>query len=152
MPEVSATVLVNADLETVYQAAKDIEGLAAFISDVESIKVTEREELEGGLRVVARWVGLLPEFRRKIIWSEEDHWDDAAHRCVYHLVEGDWDDYTGEWDFIETDEGIKVTLTVRYVYNVPLVGALIQKLLLNKVQNSTNKIQEGLKNRAESGG
>lgn len=151
MPEVSSTVRIRGDIETVYQAAKDIEGLASFIDDVESITVLERREVPGGLETSSAWVGLLPEFKRKLRWTERDRWDDAAHTCVFELVEGDWDAYSGEWRFVSDGDEVEVRLVVRYEYNVPLVGPLIHRLVLKKVQDSTNRIQEGLRRRVEAG-
>ncbi|MBI2299390.1 MAG: SRPBCC family protein [Armatimonadetes bacterium] len=149
MREVASTVRVNADVETVYRAAQDLEGLAAYIGDVESIAVTEREESPGGLATVSVWVGLLPEFRRKLHWTERDVWDDAARLCRFELIQGDWDEYEGEWRFEPDGEATVVSLVVRYRYDVPLIGPLIQKLVLKKVQDSTDGIQAGLKRRAE---
>jgi uncharacterized membrane protein len=136
-------------VETVYAAAQDIEGLAQYITDVESIKVLERQETPAGPVTVSAWVGLIPEFSRKVRWSERDHWLDAEHRCDFELVSGDLDAYSGEWTFEPADDGTVTRLTVRYEYNVPLVGALIKKLVQKKMQDSVESIQAGLKRRAE---
>ncbi len=149
MPEVSNQTEVAAPLETVYAAALDIEGLAGYISDVESIQVLSREERPGGCATETAWVGLLPEFRRKLHWTEADEWDDAAHRCTFRQVKGDFDQYEGEWLFAAAGEGTAVSLTVRYEYDIPLVGPLLRKLVRRKVQQSVDAIQAGLKRRAE---
>ena len=135
-------------MAAVYAAAQDVEGLAPFISDVESITVQEREALPAGPRTVTAWVGLLPEFRRKLYWTEQDFWDDTAHHCQFQQVTGDFDRYEGDWTFVSTAEGVVVELVVRYEYDVPLIGPLIQKLLQRKVQQSVDRIQEGLARRA----
>ncbi|NUQ01346.1 MAG: DUF2505 family protein [Armatimonadetes bacterium] len=149
MPEVTNRTVIAAPLETVYQAAQDIEGLAAFIDDVESITVTARREGETGPETVTDWVGLLPEFRRKLRWTEQDWWDDVAHQCRFRQTEGDFDRYEGEWRFHAEDGGTVVELVVVYEYDVPLIGPLVQKLVLKKVQQSVDSMQAGLKRRAE---
>jgi len=149
MPEVSNQTVIAAPLETVYAAALDIEGLAGYISDVESIAVVSREDRPGGCATKTEWVGLLPEFRRKLHWTEADEWDDAAHRCTFHQVKGDFDLYEGEWLFVAAGEGTQVSLVVRYEYDIPLVGPLLRKLVRRKVQQSVDAIQAGLKRRAE---
>lgn len=151
MPEVSSSVTVAAPLDTVYAAAQDIETLAGFIDDLESVTILERRETETGSETVSAWVGLLPEFRRKVRWTERDVWDDAAHTCRFEQTTGDYDAYAGEWTFRAEGDGTRVELTIRYEYNVPLIGPLIQKLVLKKMQDSAAKTQQGLKRRAEGG-
>lgn len=149
MPEVSSRVEVAASPAAVYAAAKDIEGLVDYITDVESITVTERREVPGGLETVTDWVGLLPEFRRKLTWTEQDRWDDAALICRFEQIKGDFDAYEGEWRFGEAGEGAYTELVVRYEWDVPLIGPLLVKLVQNKVQQSADRIQAGLKQRVE---
>lgn len=151
MPEVSRRVSIAAPLEVVYAAAKDVEGLAEYIADVESITVVERRSVATGDETVTDWVGLLPEFRRKLRWTEQDHWHDGEHRCTFFQLKGDFDRYEGEWTFAADGDGASVELIVRYDYDVPLIGPLLQKLVLKKVQQSVDAIQEGLRRRAESG-
>jgi ribosome-associated toxin RatA of RatAB toxin-antitoxin module len=152
MPEVSCTLAVDAPAAVVYEAAKDVEGLAVFIEAIESITVDQREVVDGGLQTVTSWVGLLPEFRRTIKWTERDIWRDADLRCDFTLVKGDLDAYEGEWTFApDGQSGSTTSLVVRYEYDVPLVGALIRGLVLKKMQQSVDAIQAGLKRRAEGG-
>jgi ribosome-associated toxin RatA of RatAB toxin-antitoxin module len=149
MREVSCTVAVAAPPRAVYEAAKDVEGLAEFIEAIESITVRERREQPAGPETVTAWVGLLPEFGRKLKWTERDRWDDTALRCDFTLVEGDLDEYEGEWTFVPdgADDRTTTTLVVRYTYDVPLIGALIKGLVHKKMQQSVDAIQAGLARR-----
>ncbi|HIE52317.1 MAG TPA: SRPBCC family protein [Armatimonadetes bacterium] len=145
MPEVHSTILIRAPADRVYELAKDIEGLAAYIADVESIHVVERAEG----RTVTEWVGVIREFRRKVKWTEEDHWDDQARVCTFEQIKGDFTVYRGTWAFRETPEGTQVVLDLTYELEIPLIGPLIKRLLHRIVQNSCESIQQGLKERAE---
>jgi len=147
VPDVRSEILIDAAADRVYALAKDIEGLPEFLPNVESVTVRERE----GGRTVSEWVGLVPEFRRKIKWVEEDVWDDEARCCRFRLLSGDWDRYDGVWAFEPEGEGTRVRLEISYEYNVPLVGALIQKLLHRLVARSANETLEGLRRRATEG-
>ncbi|MCC7494803.1 MAG: DUF2505 family protein [Fimbriimonadaceae bacterium] len=148
MPEVRNRTVIAAPLATVWQCAQDVEGLAPFISDVESITVAERVETAEGLETVTSWVGLLPEFRRKLHWTEKDWWNTAARTCRFEQLKGDFDAYGGDWLFSAEGAGTAVELIVRYEYDVPLIGPLLRKLVLKKVQQSVDRIQEGLQRRA----
>ena len=142
-------VYLSARPDLLAETLDHVRHFAPFIDDVESITVTERTETEGGTETVSAWVGLLPEFRRKLSWTERDRWDDAAHRCTFEQIEGDFDSYAGEWRFAEEGGSVTVELVVRYEYDVPLIGPLIRRLVLKKVQDSADKTQAGLKRRAE---
>ncbi len=152
MPEVVNETVVQGSLDAVWEAAKDIEGLSAFIENLESIQVLSREEADGVLLTSSRWVALLPEFHRKVTWTERDVWDSAARLCRFEQTAGDYDRYEGTWEFVEQDGGVRVRLTIRYDYDIPLIGPLIRALVWRKMQDSVDATQAGLKRRVEGGG
>ncbi len=145
MPEVHSEIVINAPVERVYEVAKEVERLPEFLPGVERVTILSRD----GGRTVSEWVGLIPEFKRKLKWVEEDLWDDGARRCEFHSMSGDWDRYDGVWSFAAKGEGAQVCLDISYEYNVPLIGPLIKKLLHKLVERSTVETLEGLKSMAE---
>ena len=147
MPEVHAEITIEAPVDRVYVLAKEIERLPDFLPGVERVTVQRRE----GNVVLSEWVGLVPEFRRTIKWVEEDVWHDEARRCEFRSVSGDWDRYDGVWTFSERGQGTHVLLEISYEYNVPLIGALIKKLLHRLVERSAHETLEGLRKMAAEG-
>ena len=144
MPEAQSEILIPAPRARVYELAKDVERFPEFLPNVQQVTIRERD----GGRTVSDWVGLVPEFRRTIKWTEEDIWDDAAYMCRFRSLEGDWDRYQGEWSFVEEDDGTRVRLRIEYEYNVPLIGPLIRKLLHKLVQRNAQETLEGLRRQA----
>ena len=144
VPEVQAEMSIAAAPEAVYALAKDIERFPEFLPNVQQVTITARE----GGRVVSEWVGLIPEFRRTIRWTEEDQWDDAARVCRFRNLSGDWDRYEGVWSFLPEGEGTRVRLEISYEYNVPLIGPLIKQLLRKLVQRNAEETLAGLKQQA----
>ncbi len=140
-------LLVDAPIERVYSLAKEIERLADFIPNVDQVTVRSRD----GNRTVSEWSGRVPEFKRTIAWVEEDEWDDAARRCTFRLISGDWDRYEGIWTFTPEGKGTRGVLTITYEYNVPLIGPLIRKLLHKLVARSADETLAGLRAMAEGG-
>jgi len=140
VPEVHSEIFIPSSVERVYELAKDIERLPQFLPNVEQVKVRSRD----GSRTVSEWVGLVPEFKRKLQWVEEDLWQDEERKCEFRSVSGDWDRYEGVWSFEGQNAGTRVTLDITYEYNVPLVGALIKKLLHKLVARSAEETLEGL--------
>ena len=147
MPTVESQVLVQAPLPRVYALARDIERFPEFMEDVQEVQILERSPE----RQVSRWVGALRELHRTITWTEEDFWNDAEHTCRFHQLEGDFTSYGGGWEFRAEAEGTRASLQVEYEYVVPLVGALIQKILRKKMQANCDAMLAALKREAESG-
>ena len=145
MPEVHSELVIDAPIDRVYELAQDIERLPEFLPNVE--RVTVQRRADG--KVLSEWVGRVPEFNRNIVWVEEDVWDQAAHTCEFACLSGDWDQYDGTWTFTEEGSGTRVVLDIRYQYNVPLIGALIRKLLQKLVARSADETLEGLRRMAE---
>ena len=144
MAEVTATAHIRAPLAEVYRVAKDVERFPEFMPDVVSIRVLERH----GSRTVTEWVGLVQ--GRRIRWVEEDHWDDAAHRCTFRQREGDFSRYEGTWSFEAADGGTTTTLTLAYEMDLPLAGALLSTLLRVLVRKNLESMLAALKAQLEA--
>jgi len=150
MPEITSSVHIAADIETVYRVARDIERFPEYMPDVQSITVLERNP--DGSRVVAEWVGVVREFKLTVRWVEEDIWDDAGKTCRFQLVKGDFKSYEGIWRFAEEDGGTRFTSTLTYEYDLPLIGPIIKSLIRKKMQENSDKILEAIRKKAESVG
>jgi ribosome-associated toxin RatA of RatAB toxin-antitoxin module len=147
MPRVESSIVIAADVETVYGTAKEVERFPEFMPDVKSVRVLERSE--EGRRTVVEWVGLIPEFKTTIKWIEEDQWNDAAHSCDFRLVRGDFKSYSGRWEFTPTPDGTCFTSLVDYEYDIPLIGPLIKALILKKMRENVDRLQAALKEHIE---
>lgn len=147
MPTVTSAISINAPLERVYALARDIERFPEFMEDVEEVEILEQTPE----RQVSRWVGAVKELHRSVKWTEEDFWDDAEHVCAFRQLEGDFTTYSGRWEFTPEGEGTRLTMVIDYTYEVPMIGALIQGLLLKKMQANTDAMLAALKARAEAG-
>ncbi len=148
MPVLESEVQVSAPRDIVYDIAKDVESFSSFMPDVESVQVLESSD--GGDRTVTKWVGLVPEFKQKIRWTEEDLWSRAEGTCAFRQIEGDYQVYEGEWRFVELEAGHTLfKSTLRYELEIPLIGALLKTLIAKKMRDNTDKILTAIKTRAE---
>lgn len=145
MAIVESRIVINAPVERVYQIARDIERFPEFMDDVVQVTILEQTPE----RQVSHWVGLIEEFKRTLEWTEEDFWNEQERSCEFRMLEGDFSAYRGTWTFEEDEAGTLVTLVVEYEYNVPLIGALIKKLLHKKVQANCDNMLAAIKAEAE---
>lgn len=146
MATVESTIWINAPLERVYEIAKDNESFPEFMKDVKSLTVVETE----GSRVVSDYVGLVPQFMLKVRWRQEDVWDDAAHRCEFRQLKGDYDKLEGWWQFREENGGTQFDSFLEYEYNVPTLGPLVGKVIYGIVVKNVENILAAIKMRAEA--
>lgn len=147
MATVESRIVINAPVERVYEIARDIERFPEFMDDVVEVTILEQTPE----RQVSRWVGLIEEFKRTLQWTEEDFWNEAERTCEFRMLEGDFSAYRGTWTFTPDEQGTLVTLVVEYEYNVPLIGALIKRLLHKKVQANCDNMLAAIKAEAERG-
>src|SRR5690606_14942576 len=124
MPFVERSIQIDGPPEAVYELAKDMERFPSFMPDVQSVKVVSRN----GSSTVTEWVSEVD--GTEILWTEEDHFDDANRRIEYRLIEGDLDKFEGEWRFEPVNGGTRVVLTVDFDFGIPeltnLIGATLE--------------------------
>lgn len=143
MAHVTASTIIRAPLEEVFRVAKDVERFPDFMPDVQSIRILERD----GSRLTVEWIGLMQ--GRKVRWVEEETWDDAAHRSVFRLVEGDFSKFEGTWAFQAVSDGTSTTLDLDYEMELPLAGALLATLLKVLVRKNLESMLASLKGQLE---
>ena len=148
MPIIEVETIINAPVQRVYAAAKEIERFPEFMPNVQTVEVVERE----GSSTVSRWVGRVEEFNRTIKWMERDEWDDGTRACKFKATEGDWDKYEGLWTFEEHPDGTRVYLKLDFEFDVPLIGPLIKGLLAKLVKGNSQEMLEGLARLVAAGG
>lgn len=154
MAHVESTVLVQAPLATLWELAQQVENMPQYMADLESVEVLEDETLSPTQRrTKTRWVALIKQMNRKVRWTEEDVWDTEKHLCTFTQTEGDFSHYSGEWRFEAAGEGqTKAYLELNYAIEIPLLGALIQKIILKLMQDNCNNMLSCLKAEAEKSG
>jgi ribosome-associated toxin RatA of RatAB toxin-antitoxin module len=146
MPTVETTTWINAPLSKVYAIAKDSKAYPEYMKDVQSVTPVEQAES----RLVADWVGVIPQFLLKVRWRQEEVWDDSTHSSTFRQIEGDYDSLEGRWSFREENGGTRFDQHLDYEYNVPTLGPLVKKVIHGIVVKNLENINEAFKKRAEA--
>lgn len=146
MPTVDTSVWIDAPLDRVYAIAKDNRTFPEFMEDLQSLTVVE----ESGPRVVSDYVGIVSMFGLKVRWRQEDVWDDAAHRCDFRQLQGDYDRLEGSWSFADENGGTRFDSHLEYDYSVPGLGPLVKKVVHALVVKNVDGILAAIKRRAEA--
>ena len=149
MPNIQSTIEINAPRELVWTLAQDVTKFPDIMPDLDEVKVLEESSDGATRRTLSEWHGRIQKFNRKMTWTEEDFWDDAAHTCRFNQTKGDFDEYRGDWRFEENGEGTRVALDLDYAFNIPLIGNLMQKVVKNLIQENADNMLQALKTEAE---
>ena len=150
MPKIESRIQISAPRDAVWQLAQDVEKLPDILPDLDSLEVLEREEKPGGVtRTVTSWHGRIKQFNRRIDWTEEDLWSNEEHACRFWLLKGDFNKYEGEWRFLANESGTEVVLNLEYEIIIPLVGALMGKVVKKLMQQNSDDTLAALKTEAE---
>jgi ribosome-associated toxin RatA of RatAB toxin-antitoxin module len=148
MPEVKNSVFIQAAPAAVYAVAREVELFPDFMPEVTRITVLERDD--DGRRQVVEWVGVIPTFKLTVKWTEEDLWDDAELTCRFRQVRGDFNEYSGLWQFLPEGDGCRFESEVQYELEIPTVGPLIKGIVRKIMSDNVNRLQAAIKKRVES--
>lgn len=132
--------------ERAWQAAQDAPALAAAMPAVDMAEVLEsRQDGEATVQTV-RWTGWLiaGSLRRKMVWTEEDTWTREPLECRYRQVEGTFKEYAGRWTFAPEEGGCVSEIVLDYDAGIPLVGAIVARLVDKIVTDNLEALLGGL--------
>lgn len=147
MPTIVQNVIINAPIESVYKVMKDVEKFPDIMPDLDSLTVLERSD--DASHTVTKWVGLVREFNMKVGWTEDDLWNDAEHKLEFRAIDGDLTSMDGVWKLTEENGATNFTSTLNYEYDVPLLGALVKKLIHKKLEQNVQMVLDGVKAQCE---
>lgn len=148
MPRIEQTVEIEAPIAHVYSIARDVERFPQFMMDLQSLRVLERSSDDS--RTVTEWVGLIPAFKMKIKWTQEDIWNAQTFRDDFKMLQGDLDRMEGYWQFESLDANrTRFISLVDYEYNVPMIGPMVKGLVKKLMTENLQATLEAIKRRAE---
>ena len=145
---VTSEIEVAADPLSTFRIAREVQTFPSFMPNVKSVQVLERRD-DGYAKTA--WVARaqVASIDKDIKWIEEEWWDEAGLKSRYNLLEGDYTKYAGDWEFTPVGNGTKIRLSVDYDLGLPLVGALIGKLLDKIMRDNLDGMLRAIKEKAE---
>jgi len=143
MPYVEVSKIIKSDKKKLYEIIKKMEDYPIFMKDVLSVEILEK----GHDSTITYWVTNVD--GRKIKWRELDQFNDEKCHITYKQLEGDLRKFEGEWILEESEEGIKVILTVDFDFGVPMIAPLLNPVLKKKVKQNSENMLESIKEKME---
>lgn len=147
MPLIETSVTIHASPELVLEVAMDTEKFPQFMPDVKELQVLERSEDRRFERT--KWVGRVPQFGLTVTWVQKAIWHLEERRVDFEQEEGEFDSFRGSWQFLSHDGDTLFISRVDYVYQVPFIGALAQKVVHHLIKQNILGIMNAIKARSE---
>lgn len=150
MPQVTSQVFIQAPFDTVWSLAQNVEEFPRIMPDLDGVEVLGKEEATPGTtRTLTKWHAQIKQFKRTIVWTEEDFWNKEAGECRFAQTTGDFNEYNGVWHFSPVDGGTRLDLELNYVLEIPLIGALMRSVIQKLMQANVDMMSGALKNEGE---
>ncbi|MBT0770046.1 SRPBCC family protein [Kineosporia sp. J2-2] len=146
MPTVEVTHTVAAGEPEAWAAVIDVEGYAACMDNVRSVRLVEK--LTGERRLIA-WSTFL---KGSILeWTEEELLDHDAHRIVFHQTSGDLERFSGYWQVAPVGGGGSViTLYVDFEIGIPLLADMLNPVAVTALRENALQMLAGIERRLVS--
>jgi hypothetical protein len=139
MPTTTASIIIPLPIREVYEGSKDVEALLPHLPDAREITALER----GPTRSVTRFV--FSAIGKKFVYTEEEDWDDATFYNHFRQREGDLDKYEGQYLYKEVPGGTEFTIVLDWELTLPLIGALLNKMIAKIFENQVIALTKGVK-------
>ncbi len=143
MPLVKSEIVIRGDKQKIYDVIKDMPSYPKFMKDLVSVEILE----EGDNTDVSHWVSNVD--GRKIVWTERDVFYPEEYRITYAQTEGDLKRMEGSWEMEDTEEGVKVSLTVDFEFGIPMIAGLLNPILKRKVRENSENMLLAVKGQIE---
>lgn len=143
MPLVKSEIVIRGDKQKIYDVIKDMPSYPKFMKDLVSVEILE----EGDNTDVSHWVSNVD--GRKIVWTERDVFYPEEYRITYAQTEGDLKRMEGSWEMEDTEEGVKVSLTVDFEFGIPMIAGLLNPILKRKVRENSENMLRAVKGQIE---
>jgi len=150
MPQVKSQVLIQAPFSTVWTLAQNVVDFPRIMPDLDRVELLEHSEVTpDNTRTITKWHAQIKQFKRTIVWTEEDIWNRATGECQFAQTQGDFQRYQGVWKFAEKDGGTLLDLELNYILEVPLIGALMKNIIQKLMQANVDMMSGALKAEGE---
>jgi len=135
MPQVDVKLPIQAPIDEVWRAVKDIESYPTYMDNVKDVRV-EAEQMHG--ERVSTWSVLLK--GSVLEWTERERVDDAAYRIEFDQIDGDLDVFTGHWQLTEIADGVEAVLLVDFEIGIPLLADMLNPVAARALHDNSEQM------------
>lgn len=134
MPRVETCIAISqSNVRDVWETVCDFEKYPQVMADVLDIRFLERNE---GV-ALSSWKVLLN--GSELEWIERDRFT-PLERIQFEQVEGDLEEFRGEWRFSESQSQVIVTLVVDFDLGIPSLAAILDPIGIAAIRANSKQM------------
>ncbi len=145
MPTISSWVTVRKKPDDLYRLLKSLDHYPSFLTHVEHLKVLS----SSNDTALAEWCINIS--GTPLRWKQLDIYDDAQARIRFRMLEGDYEQYEGEWKLQPEGEVTRLSLTANIEWGLPHLSRYVDPFLQRKAELTIRSMLRAIKRRAEMG-
>lgn len=124
--------------EAAYMRLADFEAYQVHSDVVRKVVILEKDDA----RSVSEWE---VNFRQGILrWKEEDHYDPVKLQMRFEQLEGDAEEFRGEWSFSSVEGGTRIEFNAEFDMGIPSMNDIIEPIAELALRENIQAIISGL--------
>ncbi|MBN1255115.1 MAG: SRPBCC family protein [Deltaproteobacteria bacterium] len=138
------SIVIQSKIDNVYAIAEKINKFPEFMPHVKTSKIIKKGDNKRQVEMSA------------VVNGIKSHWISAStleknKKITYYQIKGFCKTMGGEWLFEKVSKGTKISLAHNFDVGLPLIGRLIERLIVKKWVNKYSLLTLGaIKTKAES--
>ncbi|MBN1982049.1 MAG: SRPBCC family protein [Chitinivibrionales bacterium] len=122
--------------ETAWQVITDLVSYPAMVNTVSSVEIIERTTTPTG---ISSWLAYIED--TPLCWIQKETYDCESHQMHFESIDGDFEFFGGTWNIGQyKNEGIFISLSLRYRLGIPVIEDVIGSILEKKMQHFVDTI------------
>ena len=143
MPNVHVEVVVEAPIQRVWEAVKDVLSYPRYMDTVQSISVIDEV---GDSRKIAWSVFLKGSLLQ---WTEQEKVEESTYRIEFDQIDGDLDEFSGFWQLSKHGDHTGVELDVDFEIGIPLRADLLNPVAARALRDNSVSMLNGIQKRVD---
>ena len=128
----------NSTAALIYPILCDFEQYPKYSDAVRTVSTS----IVDGERTISSWE---VNFQQGILrWTEEDSFSPEAYTIHFQQIEGDVDDFYGEWTLRDVDEGCLMRFTADFDLGIPSLSDILEPIAKQALRDNICSILKGL--------
>lgn len=144
MPTIDLFMRIRKDKGSVYGILKAMDQFPSFVNGIKHIKITKKM----GNMIVAEWKINID--GANIIWIERATFYDKDMKIKFKMLEGDYDQYEGQWVLEDAPHGTILRLVANINWGAPGLMKFVGPLIEKKTRRALRGLLLGIKRKAET--
>lgn len=144
MPKLKVSAIIRkSNKQKVYNLLKKLDKFPTFMHNIKKLEIVNNSVNKS----ITSWEVVIDGAR--LLWKEEDIFNDKDLNIKFKMLEGDFNAYEGEWRLEDTLNGTKIEFSANFDWGVPALEKLVGNILKRKTRKALKSMLSAIKHKLE---